>query len=105
MRCIPLHPNTSADPPRRCAIVCGFDLDTSVQMYGSFAVLVIAEWFDGQREQCRAFFGEHRRDLPFGGAVDARIGPPFFPAVQISLRFIQSLEAQSFQGCLLGMSD
>src|ERR1700761_547191 len=43
MRCIPLRPNTSADPAWGCTIVCGFDLDAAVQMHGSFAVLVIAE--------------------------------------------------------------
>ena len=105
MGCIPLHSNTPADPTRRRAIVCGFDLDTSVQMHGSFAVLVIAEWLDRQREQCGALFGEHRRDLPFGGAVNSGIGPALFPAVQVSLRVVQTLEAEAFQRRFLGMGN
>jgi hypothetical protein len=50
-------------------------------MDGSFAVLVMAEWFDWPREQRRAFFGEHRRGLPFSSAVDAYddgVQPVFF---------------------------
>jgi hypothetical protein len=43
--------------------------------------------------------------LPFGGAVDARIGAAGFPTIQISLRFFQALEAFSLEGCVLGVSD
>jgi hypothetical protein len=37
-------------------------------MHGALAELVIAKRFDGQRKRERLLFGEHGRDLPFGGA-------------------------------------
>ena len=43
--------------------------------------------------------------MPFGGAVDARVGPAFFPSVQIGLGFFQTLEAQAFQRCSLRMTN
>jgi hypothetical protein len=68
-------------------------------------MLVVAKRFQGQREQERFFFGKHDGDLPFGGAVDARIGAASLPAIQIGLRLLQTLEAFSFEWGLLGMSD
>ena len=50
-----------------------------------------------RRQQGRSLFGEHGGDLAFGGAVNARIGPALFPAVEIGLRFLQTLEAQTLQ--------
>src|SRR2546429_4512101 len=52
-------------------------------MHDAFSVLVIAERLQRQGEQVRFFFGEHGRDLSFGRAMDARVGPTLFPAVQI----------------------
>ena len=74
-------------------------------MHHPFAVLVIAERFHRQREQGWFFFREHGRHLPFRGAVDARIGPVRFPAIQIGLRLFQTLEALSFQRSFLGVAD
>ena len=37
--------------------------------------------------------GKHRADLSFRGAVNACIGPPLFPVIQIRLRLFQALEA------------
>jgi hypothetical protein len=74
-------------------------------MHDPLAVLVVAERFQGQREQEGFFFGKHGGDLPFGGAVDARIGAAGFPTIQISLRFFQALEAFSLERCVLGVSD
>jgi hypothetical protein len=102
---IPLHIDEPADPARRRAIIGGLDLDAAIRMHRAFAVLVIAEGIEGQREQRRPFLGEHRRNLAFGGAVDPRVGPTLFPAVQVGLRFLRAFEAESFQRRLLRMSD
>src|SRR3979411_1949357 len=102
---IPLHTNSPADPPRRYTIVSRFDFHAAVQVHGAFAILVIAEGFDGQRQQGRPLFGEHGRDLPLGGAVDARIGPTLFPVVEVGLRFRQAFEAHPFERRSLRMAD
>jgi hypothetical protein len=85
----------TSDPAWRQTVICGFDFDTAIQMHHPFAVLVIAERFYRQREQGWFFFCEHGGHLPFGGAVNARIGPVRFPAIQIGLPFLQALEAFS----------
>ena len=74
-------------------------------MYRSLAVLVIAKRFQWQRLERRFLFSEHRGDLTFGGAMNPRIGPAFFPAIQMSLRFFQTLEAEPFQRSFLRMAD
>src|SRR5215467_12994001 len=102
---IPLDLNTAADPAWRRAVVSGLHLDTTVQVHGPLAVLVIAERLDRQRKQCWALFGEHRCDLPLGGPVNACVGPVRFPAVQIGLCVFQTLEALPFEGRLLRMTD
>jgi hypothetical protein len=56
-------------------------------------------------QQRRTLFGEHRRHLPLSGAVNARVGPALFPTIQIGLRFLQTLEAQSFEGSFLRMAN
>ena len=47
--------------------------------------------------QDQSLFREHCRDLPFRGAVDARIGPALFPAVEVCLRVLERLETQSLE--------
>ena len=37
--------------------------------------------------------------------MNTRIGPTFFPAIQISLRFFQTLEALAFERSFLRVSD
>jgi hypothetical protein len=74
-------------------------------MNDAFSVLVIAERFQRQRQQVRFFFAEHDRNLPFRRTVYTRICPAFFPAIQISLRFFQTLEAQTFERSFLCVSD
>ena len=74
-------------------------------MYDALAVLVITERLQRKWQQRRFLFGKHSGDLPLGGAVDARVGPAFFPAVEVGLGFLQALEAQAFQGCSLRMAD
>jgi hypothetical protein len=94
-----------SNPARWNAVIGGFDFDTSIQMHGPFAELVIAEWFDRQRKQQRFFFGEHRRHLSLRRAVNARIGPAGFPVIQIRLGFFKTLEAKAFQRSFLCVAD
>lgn len=65
----------------------------------------------GNTEKARAamsaepvVLGEHGRDLAFRGAINACVGPALFREVQVRLCFFQALEAQAFQGCLLGVA-
>jgi hypothetical protein len=102
---IPLHFDASPDPPRRQAVIGCFDLHAAIQMYDAFSVLVIAEGFQRQGQQVRIFLGEHDRHLPFRRAMDARVGPAFFPAIQILLRFFQPLEAHPFERRFLRVAD
>jgi hypothetical protein len=74
-------------------------------MNRALPILVVAKGLNGQRDQRRLLFGEHRRNLPFGGAVNAGVGPAFFPVIQIGLGLVESFETQSFQGRLLRMAD
>ena len=53
----------------------------------------------------RLLFGEHRRYLPLGPAVDALVGPALFPVIQVCLRLFQTLELLALQRCLLRMGD
>ena len=105
MQRIPLHLDAPSDPTRRRAIVGGIDFHAAIQMHRALAILVIAEGLDGQRQQRRPFFGKHRRHLTLGGAVNARIGPPLFPAIQVGLRLFEGLETQAFQWRFLGMGN
>ena len=97
---VPLHTDAAADPARRRTIVSRFDFYTAIQVHRAFTVLVIAEGLDGQRQQRRPLLGEHSRDLPLGGAMDARVGPACFPMVQVGLRLLGAFEAQSLNGVI-----
>src|SRR5208282_726525 len=81
------------------------DFDAAIEMHDALTVLVIAERFDRQGKQEWFLFSKHRSDLPFGCAVDARVCPPFFPVVEISLGLFQAFEAQAFEWCSLGMTN
>src|SRR5579859_183068 len=102
---VPLHAHHAPDPAWRRAVVGSFDFDAAVQMHDAFAVLVIAKGFDRQRKQERFLFCKHSRDLAFGGAVNAGVGPAFFPAIEIGLGFFQTLEAQTLEWRFLRMAD
>src|SRR6266705_2021473 len=41
----------------------------------------------------------------FGCAMNAGIGPALFPAIQIRLRFLETLKAHPFEGRFLGVAD
>ena len=103
----PSHCTLTSRPiqPGGSAVVGGLDFDASVQMHDAFAVLVIAERFDRQWQQERFFFGKHRGHLPFGGAVNAGVGPARFPVIEIGLSLFQAFEALSLQRCLLRVAD
>jgi hypothetical protein len=74
-------------------------------MHDSLAVLVITKRLEGQGLEEGFFFCEHGRDLPFGGAVDARIGAVGLPTIQIGLGFFQTLEAFSLEWSFLRVTD
>ena len=71
----------------------------------AFAVLIEAERLQRQRLQMWLLFGEHSGHLPLRSAVDALVGPLFFPVVQVSLRLFQTLETLALQRRLLRMAD
>ena len=96
VKLIPLHVDVSSDPAGWCAVEGGFDFYAAIQMHRSFPVLVITKRFERQRQQRRFFFGKHRRDLPLGGAMDACVGPPGFPVIEIALGFGETFETLSF---------
>src|SRR5579863_3734454 len=81
MQAIPLHADHPPDPSRRGAVICRFDLDASIEMDGSFAVLVITKWFKGQWQQGCFLLGEHRGNLAFGAAMYTLIGPALLPVI------------------------
>src|SRR6266567_1550426 len=100
---VPLHVDLPPDPAWRRSVVSRFNLDTTIQVHRALAVLVVAERLQRQRLQKGLLFGEHRRYLPLGAAVDALVGPALFPVIQIRLRFFQALELLALQWRFLGM--
>ena len=71
----------------------------------ALAEAVIAKRFERERPERRLFLGKHRGDLALRRAVDARIGPARFPAIQVRLRRLERLEAQALQRRLLRVAD
>ena len=98
---VPLHLHLPADPARRRAVVGGLHLHAAVQVHRALAVAVVAEGLEGQLAQGGLLLGKHHRDLTLGGAVDARVRPALFPAVEVGLRLFDRLEAQSLERRLL----
>ena len=102
---IPLHLDPLADPAGRRAVVRGFDFDAAIEVHRAFAVAVIPKRFERERTERGLLLGKHHGDLPLRRAVDARVRPARFPAIQIRLRLVETLEAQSFERRLLRMAD
>src|SRR5580692_3905649 len=100
---VPLYVDLPPDPARRRAIISSFYFDTTIQMNRALAVLVVTERLQRQRLQMGLLFGEHRRYLPLGAAVDALVGPALFPVIQIRVGFFQALELLSLQWRFLCM--
>jgi hypothetical protein len=93
--------------PRRTIVVVEamLDFDAAIQVHRPFAVPVIAKRFEREWAEGRLLFGKHRRDLPLRRAVDPRIGPARLPPIQVCLRRLETLEAESSQRCLLCVPD
>ena len=93
MQVVPLHGDTPADPPRRRAVVRGIDFDTAIEMHRAPAEAVIPKRLEGEGLQRGLLFRKHHGDLALGRPMDAGIGPPRLPAIEIGLRLLDRLEA------------
>src|SRR5262249_20126749 len=102
---VPLDRDRAPEPAGRGRIVGARHFDTAVEMDGARAVVVVAKRFDRERLQSRLLLSEHGGDLALGGAVDASVGPARLPAIEIGLRFLQTLEAQALERRALGVAD
>jgi len=105
MQIVPLHLDALADPAGRRAVVRGLDLDAAIEVDGALAVPVIAKRFERQRAQVRLLLGKHHGHLPLRRAVDTRVRPARFPAIQIRLRLVDRLEAEPAQRRFLRVAD
>ena len=74
-------------------------------MHRALAVAVVAKRLERQRAERGLLLGKHRGDLALRRAVDARVGPARFPAIEIRLRLLERLEAQPLQRRLLRVAD
>jgi hypothetical protein len=102
---IPLHLDPLSDPTRWGTVVRGLDFDAAIQMDRALAVPVVAKRLERERSERGSFLGKHRGDLSFRGAVDARVGPARFPAIQVRLCFFETLESEPAQRGLLRVPD
>jgi hypothetical protein len=57
---------------------------------------VIAKRLEREGTEGRLLLGKHDGDLPLRRAVNARVGPPRFPAIQVRLRRRQTFTAERF---------
>jgi hypothetical protein len=94
---VPLDLNLSADPARRRAVVSGFYFHTAIQMN--------CERIPEARATGKAFLQQHGRYLALRRAVNACVGPAFFPLIQVGLRFFDAFEALPFEWSLLRVTD
>ena len=97
VQAVPLHLHLAADPAGRRAVVGRFHFDAAVQVHRAFAVAVVAKRLERQLAQSGLLLGKHHRDLTLGGAVDARVRPAFFPAIEVGLRLVDAFEAQPLE--------
>ncbi len=102
---VPLHREPLPDPARRRPVIGGVDLDTPVEMDRAQPEAVVAKRLQGQRAERRLLFSKHHGHLPLRRAVDARVGPACFPAVEMRLRVRELLEAQPLEWRLLRVPD
>ena len=102
---VPLHVDATTDPAGRRAVVRGLDFHAAIEMHRADAEAVIAKRLERQRAERGLLLGKHRGDLAFRRAVDARVGPVRFPAIEIRLRLLERLEAQPAQRRLLRVPD
>jgi hypothetical protein len=92
---VPLHIDATTDSARRRAVVRGLDLHAPIQMHRPHTEAVIAKRLEGQRAERGLLFGKHHGDLAFRRAVDARVGPVRFPAIEIRLRRVERFETRA----------
>ncbi len=102
---VPLHVDAAADPPRRRPVVGRVDFHASIEVHGADGEAVIPKRLERQCAERRLLLGKHRGDLTFRRAVNARVGPVRFPAIEIGLRRLQRLETQATQRRLLHVPD
>src|SRR5436309_15133207 len=76
---IALNVDELSNPAWRNAVIGRLDFDTTIQMDGALAVLVVTERFQRQWKQDRLLFRKHRVDLLLRGPVDARVRQARFP--------------------------
>src|SRR6202044_3921166 len=100
---VPLHMYLTPYSAWRRSVVGRFPLNTAVQMDGTFAILVVTERLERKWLQEGLFFSGNRRPLTLGAAMDALVGPVFFPVIEVSLRLFQALELLALQWRLLRM--
>jgi hypothetical protein len=91
---VPLHVDATPDPARRCAVLRGLDLHAPIEVHGEDAEAVVAKGLEWQWAEGRLLLSKHGGDLPLRGAVDARVGPVGFPAIEVRLRRLQRFETQ-----------
>src|SRR5438552_1437963 len=102
---VPLDADIVANAAGRDAVVRLGDFDAAVGMHGPGAEGVVAKRRGWEREEVGTLLGKHRRDLSIGGPVDARVGPPRIPVVEVDLRVSEPLEAQPLEGRALRVAD
>src|SRR5437899_2338360 len=102
---VPLDADVVADAAGRDAVVCLGDFDATVGMHGTRAEGVVAKRRGWERVQVGSLLGKHRRDLPLGGPMDARVGPAGLPVVEVGLGGVEALEAQPLEGRALRVAD
>ena len=102
---IPLDLDAASNPAGRRAVVGGLDFDAPIEMDRAGPVTVVTKGLERERSQRRLLLDKHRGDLALGGAMDPRVGPVRLPAIQVGLRLLNRVEAQAFQGRLLGVAD
>jgi hypothetical protein len=61
--------------------------------------------FERERAERGLLLGKHRGDLALRGAVDARVRPVRLPAIEVRLRLVEALEAESPQRRLRRVPD
>jgi hypothetical protein len=101
MQVVPVHGQALAEPARGRPVIGALDFDAAVEMYGAFAEAVVPKRLERQWAKRRPLFGKHDGDLALRRPVNARVGPARIPPVQIRLRGLDRLKAQTFQRRLL----
>ena len=92
---VPLHVDATTDPAWRRAVVRGLDLHAPIEVDRADAEAVIAKRLEREWAERGLLLGKHRGDLAFRRAVDPRVGPVRFPAIEIRLRLVEGFKTQA----------